>query len=117
MLRAFPETTDIRNSLAQARWIDLVDPTPAETAAFKKAFDLRVPTKEELSENRDDQSAPGKPWCVVVVYDGTAYYRHWRRTMDSGSAVGHVWTAPPWQELSDAAAALVGWVSGLFVRR
>src|SRR5262249_50953415 len=34
------------------------------------------------------------------------------------SALGHVWTAP-WQELSDAAAALVGCghVSGLFVRR
>jgi hypothetical protein len=34
------------------------------------------------------------------------------------SALGHVWTAPPWQELSDAAAALVGCghVSGLFVR-
>jgi len=35
------------------------------------------------------------------------------------SALGHVWTAPPWQELSDIAAALVGCghVSGLFVRR
>src|SRR5262249_33957554 len=34
------------------------------------------------------------------------------------SALGHVWTAPPWQELSDAAAALVGCghVCGLFVR-
>jgi hypothetical protein len=34
------------------------------------------------------------------------------------SALGHVWTAP-WQELSDASAALVGCghVSGLFVRR
>ena len=33
------------------------------------------------------------------------------------SALGHVWTAP-WQELSDVAAALVGYghVSGLFVR-
>ena len=32
---------------------------------------------------------------------------------------GHVWTAPPWQELSDVCAALVGCghVSGLFVRR
>jgi hypothetical protein len=35
------------------------------------------------------------------------------------SALGHVWTAPPWQELSDVCAALVGCghVSGLFVRR
>ena len=50
MLRAFPVTPDIGKSLAQASWIDLVDPTPAETAAFEKTFDLRVPTKEELSE-------------------------------------------------------------------
>src|SRR5262249_4382580 len=37
---------------------------------------------------------------------------------DGMSALGHVWTAP-WQELSDAAAALVGCghVSGLIVRR
>jgi hypothetical protein len=35
------------------------------------------------------------------------------------SVQGHVWTAPPWQELSDVCAALVGCghVSGLFVRR
>jgi hypothetical protein len=34
------------------------------------------------------------------------------------SALGHVWTAPPWQELSDVFAALVGCghVSGLFAR-
>jgi magnesium transporter len=50
MLRAFPVTPDIGKSLTQASWIDLVDPTPAEIAAFEKAFDLRVPTKEELSE-------------------------------------------------------------------
>src|SRR5262249_9863694 len=33
-------------------------------------------------------------------------------------ALGHVWTAPPWQELSDASATLVGCghVCGLFVR-
>jgi hypothetical protein len=37
----------------------------------------------------------------------------------SMSALGHVLTAPPWQELSDVFAALVGrgHVSGLFVRR
>ena len=35
------------------------------------------------------------------------------------SALGHVWTAPPWQELSDVFAALVGCghVSGLLMRR
>jgi magnesium transporter len=49
MLRAFPDTTD-NNSLTQASWIDVVDPTPGEIAAFEKAFELRVPTKEELGE-------------------------------------------------------------------
>jgi len=48
MLRAFPDTTD--KSLTQASWIDLVDPTPTEIAAFEKVFDLRVPAKEEVSE-------------------------------------------------------------------
>ena len=39
-------------------------------------------------------------------------------SLSATSALGHVWTAP-WQELSDAAAALVGCghVSGLFARR
>jgi magnesium transporter len=46
MLRAFPGTT----SLTQAAWIDIVDPTPTEIAAFEKAFNLRVPVKEEVSE-------------------------------------------------------------------
>jgi hypothetical protein len=38
---------------------------------------------------------------------------------DFFNSIGHVWTAPPWQELSDVFAALVGCghVSGLFVRR
>jgi magnesium transporter len=49
MLRAFPDTTD-NNSITQASWIDVVDPTPGEIAAFEKAFELRVPTKEELGE-------------------------------------------------------------------
>jgi magnesium transporter len=48
MLRAFPDTTD--NSLTRASWIDIVDPTPSEIAAFEKAFGLRVPVKEEVSE-------------------------------------------------------------------
>ena len=50
MLRAYPATPDLGQSLTQAAWIDLVDPSPSETAAFEKAFGLRVPTKEELSE-------------------------------------------------------------------
>jgi magnesium transporter len=48
MLRAFPDTTD--NSLTEASWIDIVDPTPSEIAAFEKAFGIRVPVKEEVSE-------------------------------------------------------------------
>jgi hypothetical protein len=38
-----------------------------------------------------------------------------KQRFDAASAMGHVWTAPPWQ----LAAALVGCghVSGLFVRR
>jgi magnesium transporter len=50
MLRAFPPTPDVDKPLTRAAWIDLVDPTPTEIAAFEKAFDLRVPTKHELSE-------------------------------------------------------------------
>jgi magnesium transporter len=48
MLRAFPGTTD--NSLTQASWIDIVDPGPTEIAAVEKAFNLRVPVKDEVSE-------------------------------------------------------------------
>jgi magnesium transporter len=50
MLSAFPISPNIGASLTDASWIDLIDPAPAETAAFEKAFGLRVPTKEELSE-------------------------------------------------------------------
>src|ERR1700745_3654689 len=50
MLSAFPISPNIGASLTDASWIDLIDPTPAETAAFEKAFSLQVPTKEELSE-------------------------------------------------------------------
>src|SRR5262249_5608802 len=48
MLRALPDTSD--NSLTGACWIDIVDPIPAEIAAFEKTFGLRVPAKEEVSE-------------------------------------------------------------------
>ena len=50
MLSAFPIFPDFGKSLTDASWIDLVDPTTTETAAFEKAFGLRVPTTEELSE-------------------------------------------------------------------
>jgi magnesium transporter len=48
MLHGFPGITD--KSLSGAAWIDLVDPTPAEIAAVEKAFSLRVPVKEAVSE-------------------------------------------------------------------
>ena len=50
MLSAFPITSDLGKSLTGASWIDLVDPTPTEIAGLEKAFGLRVPTSEELSE-------------------------------------------------------------------
>jgi magnesium transporter len=50
MLSAFPISPNIGASLTDASWIDLIDPTPTEISAFEKAFGLRVPTKEELSE-------------------------------------------------------------------
>src|SRR5690348_15478067 len=48
MLHGFPGITD--KSLSGAAWIDLVDPTPAEIAAVEKAFSVRVPVKEAVSE-------------------------------------------------------------------
>ena len=49
MLNALPNVPDSK-SLSNAVWIDLLDPTPTEIAAFEKAFEFRVPTKDELSE-------------------------------------------------------------------
>ena len=50
MLSAFPISSNLGKSFTGASWIDLVDPTPTEIAGFEKAFGLRVPTAEELSE-------------------------------------------------------------------
>jgi magnesium transporter len=50
MLNALPVAPDSSESLASAVWVDLVDPSPTETGAFEKAFGLRVPNKDELSE-------------------------------------------------------------------
>jgi magnesium transporter len=50
MLNALPVVSDSSESLASAVWVDLVDPSPTETGAFEKAFGLRVPNKDELSE-------------------------------------------------------------------
>jgi magnesium transporter len=50
MLNALPIAPAGGKSLGDAAWIDLVDPTPPEIAAFEKAFGLRVPTKDKVSE-------------------------------------------------------------------
>ena len=50
MLNALPNVPDDSKHLSNAVWVDLIDPIPTETAAFEKAFGLRVPSKDELSE-------------------------------------------------------------------
>src|SRR5262244_2201304 len=49
MLSTLPVVPDSK-SLSSAVWIDLVDPSPPEIAAFEKAFEFRVPNKDELNE-------------------------------------------------------------------
>jgi magnesium transporter len=49
MLSTLPIVPDSK-SLSNAVWIDLVDPSSTEIAAFEKAFEFRVPNKDELSE-------------------------------------------------------------------
>jgi magnesium transporter len=50
MLSAYPTRSGADASLAGHSWIDLVDPSDAERAAFEAAFGLRVPTKDKLGE-------------------------------------------------------------------
>ena len=50
MLSAYPARGPQGTSLKSAAWVDLLDPTDAERAAFEQAFGLRVPTAEELVE-------------------------------------------------------------------
>jgi magnesium transporter len=50
MLAAYPTAAAGGTSLAGRTWIDLIDPTEAETAAFTAAFELRVPAKDKLGE-------------------------------------------------------------------
>ena len=50
MLSAYPARRPQDTSLKSAAWVDLLDPTDAERAAFEQAFGLRVPTAEELVE-------------------------------------------------------------------
>ena len=50
MLSAYAKDRAAAGSLASSSWIDLLDPSPAERAAFETAFGLRVPTRDELGE-------------------------------------------------------------------
>lgn len=50
MLNAYPSRRGDGTSLASATWVDLLNPTAADIAAFEEAFGLRVPTLEKLSE-------------------------------------------------------------------
>lgn len=50
MLRAYPTGRADNHSIAGCTWIDLVDPTDAERAAFAQAFGLRVPSQDQLAE-------------------------------------------------------------------
>jgi len=70
MLRSLPEAPQApsphgREALAGKVWIDLIEPTEAERAAFEAAFALRVPSKAELGEIEATSR--------LQVVDGTLY--------------------------------------------
>ena len=50
MLSAYPKDRAKGSALASHSWIDFLDPTDAERAAFETAFGLRVPSNEALGE-------------------------------------------------------------------
>ena len=50
MLDAYPPDRTGATSLADAVWVDLIDPSEAERSAFERAFGLPVPTEAELIE-------------------------------------------------------------------
>jgi magnesium transporter len=50
MLNAYPTDRSGSHSLAGRIWVDLVEPTAAERAAFEAAFGLRVPAHDQLGE-------------------------------------------------------------------
>jgi magnesium transporter len=50
MLGAYPARRRDPASLKTAVWIDLIDPTPQETASFRDAFELAVPGRDALTE-------------------------------------------------------------------
>jgi len=66
MLNALPIAPAGGKSLGDAAWIDLIDPAPAEIAAFEKALGLRVPTKD-VSEIETTSR-------LEVEHDGTNRY-------------------------------------------
>jgi magnesium transporter len=49
MLNVLPAANG-STSLANARWVDLIDPSAEERGAFDRAFGLRVPTAEDVAE-------------------------------------------------------------------
>jgi magnesium transporter len=50
MLTAYPSRSAGTSSLKDAAWVDLIDPSATESAAFEQAFGLAVPTKDALVE-------------------------------------------------------------------
>jgi magnesium transporter len=50
MLTAYPSRGTDSAALKDAAWVDLVDPSATESAAFEQAFGLPVPSKESLVE-------------------------------------------------------------------
>ena len=55
MLNAYPKsltagTSPSRRDLADQTWVDLINPTEAERAAFERASGLSVPSDDELGE-------------------------------------------------------------------
>jgi magnesium transporter len=50
MLIAYPPDPSGNTKLADSTWVDLIDPTSVERAAFEDKFELRVPAQDELGE-------------------------------------------------------------------
>jgi magnesium transporter len=50
MLNAYPSHQTPGTALKGAVWVDMIDPTDEERAAFEQAFGLHVPTRDQLSE-------------------------------------------------------------------
>ena len=79
MLSALPIAADGK-SLSNAVWVDLVDPSSTETAAFEKAFGLSVPNKDEVSEIETTSRLHVEQ---DTLYMTAPLIMEWRRTMDS----------------------------------